>query len=149
MSRIGGKDVNVNIGGLLVQFASISITITDNRAVAKTSGVPNGYVDGDASAAGEVEVDTANFNLIIEAAKKAGSFKDLEPWDVVFNAETARETLNIEAFGCLFKISDLLNADSNGTEVLKHKLPFDVTDKDFIRINGVPYLKASETENLV
>ncbi|MEA5670747.1 phage protein, partial [Pseudomonas sp. MH2] len=30
----------------------------------------------------------------------------------------------------------------------KHKLPFDVTSPDFIRINGVPYLAARETEGL-
>ncbi len=29
------------------------------------------------------------------------------------------------------------------------KLPFDVTSPDFIRINGVPYLAASETKDLI
>lgn len=29
-----------------------------------------------------------------------------------------------------------------------HKVPFDVTSPDFIRINGVPYLDATEIEGL-
>lgn len=29
------------------------------------------------------------------------------------------------------------------------KIPFDVTDPDFVKINGVPYLRAEEIENIV
>ena len=28
------------------------------------------------------------------------------------------------------------------------KLPFDVTDPDFVNINGVPYLRPEEIENI-
>lgn len=146
--RIGGKDVDIMLSDLMIHISGFSITIDDSTTTSKTRGVPNGYVDGEVSGSGELEVDTQNFNLIIEAAKKAGSFKKLEPFDIVSNADVDDEQLNIEAFGCKLRISDLINVDPKGGESLKHKLPFDITSPDFIRINGVSYLESSETENI-
>ncbi len=148
MARIGGKNFDVNLGDLLVHVESCTLDITDNTAVAQDKGVPNGHVDGDVSASGEMEVDTANFNLLIEAAKRAGSFRQLEPFDSVFFAKAGEEELRVEAFGCKLKVSSLLNIDPKGGEKSKHKVPFDVTSPDFIRINGVPYLAAEEIEGL-
>jgi hypothetical protein len=146
--RIGGKDVDIMLNDLMIHIKSFTIGIDDSTGVAKTKGIPNGYVDGETSGSGEIEVDTPNFNLIIDAARKAGSFKKLEPFDIVSNAETDDDKFNVEAFGCKLRISDLLNIDPKGGETLTHKLPFDVTSPDFIRINGVPYLDAAETENI-
>jgi hypothetical protein len=146
--RIGGKDVDIMLNDLMIHIKSFTIGIDDSTGVAKTKGIPNGYVDGETSGSGEIEVDTPNFNLIIDAARKAGSFKKLEPFDIVSNSETDDDKFNVEAFGCKLRISDLLNIDPKGGETLTHKLPFDVTSPDFIRINGVPYLDAAETENI-
>lgn len=148
MARIGGKNFDVNLGDLLVHVESCTLDITDNTAVAQDKGVPNGHVDGDVSASGEMEFDTANFNLLIEAAKRAGSFRQLDPFDSVFFAKAGEEELRVEAFGCKLKVSSLLNIDPKGGEKSKHKVPFDVTSPDFIRINGVPYLAAAEIEGL-
>ena len=148
MARIGGKNFDVNLGDLLVHVESCTLDITDNTAVAQTRGVPNGYVDGDVSASGEMEFDTTNFNLLIDAARSAGSFRQLEPFDAVFYAKAGEEELKIEAFACKLKVSSLLNIDPKGGEKTKHKVPFDVTSPDFIRINGVPYLDAAEIEGL-
>ncbi|NWD54271.1 DUF2597 family protein [Pseudomonas veronii] len=148
MARIGGKNFDVNLGDLLVHVESMTLDITDNSAVAQDRGVPNGYVEGDVTAAGEIELDTANFSLLIDAARAAGSFRKLDTFDPVFFAKTPTEELRIEAFGCKFKISNLLSIDPKGAEKSKHKLPFDVTSPDFIRINGVPYLDSTETEGL-
>ena len=148
MSRIGGKNFDVNLGDLLVHVQNCTLDITDNTAVAKSRGVPDGHVDGEVSASGEMEFDTNNFNLLIEAARTAGSFRKLEPFDSVFFAKAGEEELRIEAFGCKLRISSLLSIDPKGGEKTKHKVPFDVTSPDFIRINGVPYLAASETEGL-
>jgi hypothetical protein len=148
MSRIGGKNFDVNLGDLLVHVESCTLDITDNSATAQTRGVPDGYVDGDVAASGELELDSANFNLLIEAARTAGSFRKLEPFDSVFFAKAGDEELRIEAFGCKLKVSSLLSIDPKGGEKTKHKVPFDVTSPDFIRINGVPYLDASEIEGL-
>ena len=148
MARIGGKNFDVNLGDLLVHVESCTLDITDNTAVAQTRGVPNGHVDGDVSASGEMEFDTSNFNLLIEAARSAGSFRQLEPFDSVFFAKAGEEELKIEAFGCKLKVSSLLNIDPKGGEKTKHKVPFDVTRPDFVRITGVPYLDAAEIEGL-
>ncbi|MCP1489334.1 hypothetical protein J3D48_005647 [Pseudomonas fluorescens] len=148
MSRIGGKNFDINLGDLQIHVESCTLDITDNTAVAQTRGVPNGTVDGDVSANGEFEFDTNNFNLLIEAARSAGSFRQLEPFDSVFFAKAGDEELRIEAFGCKLKVSSLLSVDPKGGEKTKHKVPFDVSSPDFVRINGVPYLAAAEIEGL-
>ena len=148
MSRIGGKNFDVNLGDLQVHIESCTIDITDNTAVAQSRGVPNGHVDGDVAASGEMEFDTSNFNLLIEAARTAGSFRELEAFDIVFFAKAGEEELRVEAFACKLKVSSLLSIDPKGAEKSKHKVPFDVTSPDFIRINGVPYLAAAEIEGL-
>ncbi|MGP5281412.1 DUF2597 family protein [Pseudomonas helleri] len=148
MSRIGGKNFDVNLGDMLVHVQNCTLDITDNTAVAKSRGVPDGHVDGEVSASGEMEFDTNNFNLLIEAARTAGSFRKLEPFDSVFFAKSGEEELRVEAFGCKLRISSLLSIDPKGGETSKHKVPFDVTSPDFIRINGVPYLDATEIEGL-
>jgi len=145
--RISGKDFHINILGFLVHVESSSLTVNDGRVAVTTHGVPDGHVDGDASAGGDIEVDTQNFNLIVEAAKKAGSFKDLPTFDMQYYAKTD-EKLQVDAFGCLLKVEDLLDIDPNGTEKQKHKLSYVVTDSDFVHINGVPYLSASEVEGI-
>ncbi|KNH21851.1 tail protein [Pseudomonas syringae] len=148
MSRIGGKNFDINLGDLQIHVESCTLDITDNTAVAQTHGVPNGHVDGDVAASGEFEFDTSNFNLLIEAARSAGSFRQLEPFDSVFFAKAGEEELRIEAFGCKLKVSSLLSVDPKGGEKSKHKVPFEVTSPDFIRVNGVPYLAAAEIEGL-
>ncbi|CRM88224.1 MULTISPECIES: phage protein [Pseudomonas] len=148
MSRIGGKNFDINLGDLQIHVESCTLDITDNTAVAQSRGVPNGHVDGDVSCSGEFEFDTSNFNLLIEAARSAGSFRQLEPFDSVFFAKAGDEELRIEAFGCKLKVSSLLSVDPKGGEKSKHKVPFDVTSPDFIRVNGVPYLAAAEIEGL-
>ena len=148
MSRIGGKNFDINLGDLQIHVESCTLDITDNTAVAQSRGVPNGHVDGDVSCSGEFEFDTSNFNLLIEAARAAGSFRQLEPFDSVFFAKAGDEELRIEAFGCKLKVSSLLSVDPKGGEKSKHKVPFDVTSPDFIRVNGVPYLAAAEIEGL-
>lgn len=146
--RIGGRDVDVMLGDLMIHVETFTATIDDGKSVAKTKGVPNGKVAGDVGCSGELEVDTQNFNLIMDAAKNAGSFEELDDFDIVTNAEVDDETLNVELFGCSLRISDLLNIDSKGGDKTKHKLPFDVTSPDFVRINGVPYLSRKSTENI-
>jgi len=148
MAKIGGMNFDINVGDLKVHVEAATLDITDNSAVAQTGGVPDGYVDGDVAASGEMELDTNNFNLLIEAAGKAGSFRQLEPFDTLFFAKTPTEEIRVEAFGCRLKISSLLNIDPKGGEKSKHKVPFDVTSPDFIHINGVPYLAAAEIEGL-
>ena len=148
MSRIGGKNFDVNLGDLLVHVENCTLDVTDNTAVGQSKGVPDGHIDGDVSASGEFEFDTSNFNWLIEAARAAGSFRGLEPFDIVFFAKAGDEELRVEAFACKLKVSSLLGIDQKGGEKSKHKVPFDVTSPDFIRVNGVPYLASAEIEGL-
>lgn len=147
--RLSGKDVDVMIGDMMVHVENITLSIEDSTTVAKTRGIPNGFIDGEAAASGEIEVDTANFKTIIDAAKRAGSFKALPPFDIVMNAESTAEGINVEAFDCKLRISELMNAAATGGEKLKYTLPYDVTSPDFVRINGVPYLDNSEVASLI
>lgn len=149
MKQLSGKDFDTKIGDMMVHVEAFSLTITDNRAVAKTKGVPVGHTDGDAEASGEIEVDSANFAVIVEAARSAGSFKDLEPFDIVSMASSGSVEARVEAFDCLLSLSDLLSVDPNSNSKTTHKIPFIVTSPDFVRFNGVPYLTAAETENLI
>ncbi|AIS15519.1 tail protein [Pseudomonas chlororaphis subsp. aurantiaca] len=148
MAKISGMNFDISVGDLKIHVETATLDITDNSAVALTRGVPDGWVAGDVAATGELEVDTTNFNLVIEAAGKAGSFRQLETFDQLFYAKTPTDEIRVEAFGCRFKISSLLNIDAKGGEKTKHKLPFDVTSPDFIHINGVPYLSSDEIEGL-
>ncbi|WP_281223099.1 phage protein [Photobacterium sanguinicancri] len=147
--RISGKNMHFSMGDYKIKAQKVTLSITDNSAVNKTSGVPDGYVDGDVEASGEMELTTQQFNQLSKAAKQAGSWRGMPDFDALFYGKIDKDELKIEAFGCRIKISDLLDADSNGGSALVHKLPFEVTSPDFVNINGVPYLRPDETEDLV
>ncbi|MEF2141570.1 phage protein [Vibrio alginolyticus] len=147
--RISGKNMHFSMGDYKLKAQKVTLSITDNSAVNKTSGVPDGYVDGDVEASGEMELTTQQFNQLSKAAKQAGSWRGMPDFDALFYGKVDKDELKIEAYGCRIKISDLLDADSNGGSALVHKLPFEVTSPDFVKINGVPYLRPDETEDLV
>jgi hypothetical protein len=146
--HISGQDFDVMIGDLLVHVESMSASITDNRQAVQTRGIPDGYVNGDVACTGDIEVDAKNFNLIIESAKNAGSFRDLKPFDIIAVAKTTDSQQKFELFGCLLKISDLLSIESKGADKSKNKIGFEVTSSDFVRINGVPYISDNDTRDL-
>lgn len=146
--RLSGQNFRINLGDLLIQVDSASLTITDNSGVSQTSGVPDGAVDGDVAANGELVVNASNFKLISEAAKAAGSWRAMPLFDNVFYAKTSQDEIKVEAFGCRFKLSDLLDIDTKGSSASLFKLPFDVTSPDFVHIDGVPYLRPDEIEHI-
>ncbi|AGB11026.1 TPA: phage protein [Vibrio parahaemolyticus] len=147
--RISGKNMHFSLGDFKLKANKVTLSITDNSATNKTNGVPDGYVDGDVEASGEMELTTQQFNIVSKAAKQAGSWRALPEFDGLFYGKIDKDELKVEAYGCRIKISDLLDIDSNGGSALLHKLPFEVTSPDFVSINGVPYLRPDETEDLV
>ncbi|MFT7680632.1 MAG: hypothetical protein ACI935_000063 [Moritella dasanensis] len=147
--RISGKNMHFSLGDYKLKSQKVTLSITDNSAVNKTSGVPDGWVDGDVEASGEMELTTAQFTQLSKAAKQAGSWRGLPDFDALFYGKIDKDELKVEAFGCRIKISDLLDLDANGGSALVHKLPFEVTSPDFVSINGVSYLRPDETEGLV
>ncbi|MGD8170071.1 phage protein [Vibrio sp. TRT 21S02] len=147
--RISGKNLKFTLNDLKISAQKWTVSITDNSAVTKTNGVPDGFVEGDVEASGELELITSQFNLLMKAAAGAGSFRGLPTFDAMGYGKTERDELKVEMFGIKLKISDLIDADSNGGSALVHKIPFDVTDPDFININGVPYLRPEETADII
>jgi hypothetical protein len=147
--RISGKNFDISVGDLSIHVSKCSLSIEDNTGVAQDNGVPNGWVSGDVSAEGELELDALGVSLLSEAAKSAGSFRQLPEFDILFFARTGSgEEMKVEAFGCKLKVESLLDIDKAGGEKHVSKVKFMVTSPDFIRINGVPYLAADETEGL-
>ncbi len=138
MSVISGQDIEVFVGPVNVIFEKVTLTIEDSSKAVHSKGLPNGFVRGKLSASGEVEVDTHNLMLLNEAARAKGSWHGLGTWPLIFTAVGSDTLLNVIADECLFKVSKLIDAASEGGEKLTHTLPFEVTGSDFVRINGVP-----------
>lgn len=146
--RLSGMNFNVTLGDTMIHVDTCTLTITDNSAVSQTSGVPDGYVDGDVAASGELSINASQFELISNEAKSAGSWRGMDVFDMMFYGKTAKDELKVEAFGCRIKLSDLLDIDKKGGQASLFKIPFDVTSPDFVHINGVPYLRPEEIENI-
>ena len=146
--RISGKSFNIQMDDLLIFVSTFTADIEDSRAVSKDRGIPNDFVDGEVACTGEIEVDAQNLKLIIDAADRAGSFRDLNPFDINAYADTGNEKMKVELYGCLLKISGLLDIDQAGGEKHLSTIPFEVTSPDFVRINGVPYLSRNDTDDL-
>ncbi|MBL5884854.1 MULTISPECIES: phage protein [Lelliottia] len=149
MKRISGQSTDFIIDGELIHANTVTLDITDNSAAAQTGGIPDGYVDGDVAAEGEIEVSTRVLQQMTGLARRAGSWRGIEPADILFYAKAGNEEMKIEAFGCKFMLAGLLDNDSKGGEALAHKIKYVVTSPDFIRINGVPYLDAESTDGLL
>ncbi len=146
--RISGKSFNIQLGDLLIFVNSMTADIEDSRAVAKDRGIPNDFVDGEVGCSGELEVDAQNLKLITDAASRAGSFRDLKPFDINTFADTGNEKMKVELFGCLLRISSLLDIDQAGGEKHMTTIAFDVTSPDFVRINDVNYLSRTDTDDI-
>ncbi|WP_303192838.1 phage protein [uncultured Desulfovibrio sp.] len=150
MQRISGKNFDISIGDLAICVSKTTLTIEDKTEVAKDGGVPNGWVDGEVAASGDLELDALAMSLLGEAAKAVGSWRALDTFDMLFYAKTAQhEEMKVEAFGCKLVLDSLLDVDKAGGQKHISKVKYLVTSPDFIRINGVPYLRAEETEGLV
>ena len=150
MQRISGKNFDVSIGDLTMNVGKATLTIEDKTDVAKDNGVPNGYVDGEVSGSGDMELDAQAIGILGEAAKAAGSWRGLPSFDILFYAKTGQdEEMKVEAFGCKFVLDSLLDLDKAGGQKHISKVKYFVTSPDFIRINGVPYLRPEETEGLI
>lgn len=150
MQRISGKNFDISIGDLTISVSKVTLTIEDKTEVAKDGGVPNGHVDGEVSGSGDMELDALAMSILTESAKAAGSWRGLEPFDMLFYAKTGQnEEMKVEAFGCKFVLDSLLDVDKAGGQKHISKVKYLVTSPDFVRINGVPYLRPEETEGLV
>ncbi|ELC2956361.1 DUF2597 family protein [Salmonella enterica] len=147
--RISGMSFDVSFNGRVIHVKTITLDVTDNTKAIQERGVPNGWVRGDAEASGELELDTVNFQLLGEAAREAGSWRDIEEADFLFFAQAAKTELRVEAFGCKLMLSNLLNIDSKGGDSLSHKIKYLVTSPEFVKIDGIPILSATDVRDLM
>lgn len=147
---ISGKNFDTSIGDLTVHVETATLSIEDASGVGKSKGVPTSRVDGEVGGSGDIVLDISNFNIVSEQAKRAGSWRGLPTFDLLFYANDNRgEEFKVEAFGCALRLESLVNVDSKGGEKSTVTLKYDVTSPDFVRINGVPYLTALETDGLM
>jgi hypothetical protein len=148
--RLAGINFDVDLHGIQIHVEKASVTISDDTAVATTRGVADGYTDGAVSADVEYELDTKNFKLLSAAAKKAGSWRGMEPHDSLFYGNAGgKAELKVEVFGVKLMLDSLLDIDPSSTDKSKHKVKGIVTSPDFIRIDDVPYLSPDDTRDLL
>ena len=148
--RIGAKDFAITVGDLSLTVSQCTLGIEDNIEVAKDRGIPNGWVAGDVSADGDMDLDAQAIAILTEVAATSGSWRELPEFDLLFYAKVASgEEMKVEAFGCKFKFESLLTLNQEGANKHITKLKFLVTSPDFVHINSVPYLGKSETEGIV
>lgn len=148
-TRINAKAFDIGAWGEVVQADSATVSITDNSAAAKTNGVPDGDLRGSVEASGTIVFASKYFKLIKAKAQSFGSYRDIPPVDLMFYANTGSEEIQVEVFGCKLSVTDLLNIDKNSDDKTTHTVSFVVTSPDFIKIDGVPYLSADDTRNLL
>lgn len=149
LHKLSGKDFDVTVGDMQVKVETATLKITDNRKVRYTNGVADGFLDGDTSAEGEMVVNHSNFLIIQAEAQRAGSWKGIDPIDIAYSATVVDGEKRIEAYGCLLMLEDIADIKAAGGESDMTKIPFMVTSPDFVRINGVPYLRPDELEGIV
>lgn len=147
--HISGMSFDFHMLGIPIHSESVNLSITDNSAVAQTRGVPDGYVDGDVSAEGEITVDERNFKKFEAVARAAGSYRDMPTTDFVFFAMRGGVRSKVEAFGCKLVLTDVIDIDPKGGSKSTKKIKYFVTSKDFVRINGIPYLSYEDTRDLL
>lgn len=151
MSRgtsLSGLDIDVSIGQTDITADKITLDIEDNSKAAKSRGVSSGWLKGSIGAKGSIELNTENFNRLGDEAERAGSWRDLPPFDFMMYAKT-NLTLKVEAFGCQLKITNLLDIDGKeGGDGMVHKLDYEVCGRDFIKINGTPVLNQDDIKHL-
>jgi|TARA_R110001606_G_C14846583_1_gene586534 hypothetical protein len=146
--HVSGMDVNVSVGTALINVKQFTLNIEDGMKETTTRGVANGFVNGVTSASGEITLDTENFNLLIEAARKAGSFQQLPAFDIISLGKTVDQEIKTVAYGCKLSISKLVDAAGDGGDKLEHTIPYKVTDPRLVEINGVSYGNQDHLETL-
>ncbi len=147
-TRITGRNFSIMFGPLLINADKVSATIEDSTTAAMDRGVPNGVLPGEKKCTGEAELDAKNLDLLTVVAKAAGSWSGMPPVDIVGAAVGDLEGKIVVMYGCKLKLSDILNADTTSSEKELTKVAFEVTDKNFVDINGVPYLSSDDTFGL-
>lgn len=138
--RFNGLSFDFDLGDFKVYAKKFTLDITDNTTAAKRNGLPDGFLVGDLEASGTITVDRTGFSAFLQAARAAGSFQSLKPFDISGTAQAGDDIFKVKVYGCKVKINKLLDVDTGSTDETEFELPFDVTDPNFVEIDGVPYM---------
>ncbi len=139
MDRFNGLSFDIDLGDFGIKVKKFTLDIEDGSAVAKRDGRPDGELRGAVSASGEIVVYRSGLKSFTAMAKKAGSFQQMPTFDINSFGKVGDDELKIEAFGCKVKLSKLLDIDKESSDETEFTLPFEVTGRDFVKIDGVPY----------
>lgn len=141
MQRINGLSFDIDLGKFGIHVEKFTLDIEDSSATAKRNGRPDGTLLGEVSASGEIVVKRDGLKTFTKIAEEKGSFQDLPTFDINSFAKVGNDELKIEAFGCKIKLSKLLDIDKSSSDETVFTLPYEVTGKDFVKIDGVPYAR--------
>lgn len=147
--RISGQSIDFNMDGALIHAEKTTLSITDNTGATQTQGVPDGWAAGDVSAEGEIEFSAKAFAILKAKARAAGAWRSIPEVDLMWYARAGSEEIKVEAFGCKFILSDILDQDPKGGSLTTFKVKYIVTSPDFVHIDGIPYLESELTDNLI
>lgn len=139
--RINGISFDVKTESFALHIQKMSLDITDNSAVAKRNGRPDGFLAGDVEASGTLTIDSDALSTLTNEAKRAGCWQAIPPFDIQTYAKVGDKEVKVRAYGCLINLSKLLDIDKSSTDETVFEVPFKVTSPDFVEINDVPYLK--------
>ncbi|EKO3911288.1 DUF2597 family protein [Vibrio fluvialis] len=148
-ARFSGRSFDTTLFGEFVHVKSATATINDESEAAYTRGVTDGYTDGKVGCDVELELDLKQFQKVHKAAKVAGSYRGIEPDDVMFYADNGVDEDKVELFGVKFVLADIIGIDPESQDKSTRKLKGFVTSPLFVKINGVPYLSKDDTRGLI
>lgn len=148
-ARFSGRSFDTTLFGEFVHVKSATATINDESEAAYTRGVTDGYTDGKVGCDVELELDLKQFQKVHKAAKAAGSYRGIEPDDVMFYADNGVDEDKVELFGVKFVLADIIGIDPESQDRSTRKLKGFVTSPLFVKINGVPYLSKDDTRGLI
>ncbi|EJB8454808.1 DUF2597 family protein [Vibrio parahaemolyticus] len=150
MPQFSGLEVDFNVGEKDITAKKVTIDITDNTKAATSRGVPDGTLKGGVEGTVTIEMDTFNFKIYSEAAKKAGSWRAIEPFDLTGYMKKSGSDLDlkVDVYGLKPKLSTLLDVDTESEDALVHKVEHIVTSPDFVHIDGIPYLDDDEIKHI-
>jgi hypothetical protein len=137
--RISGRDVVVTLfNGVQVRFDQVNLNVELGLATVTSQGRADGWVKGENSADGDLQLSTEELLKINEAIAADGvSWESFPEFDMVIHASVADQGIAVGVFGVKLNAPDF-KADGQGGAKLAHTIKFLVTASPLVTINGVP-----------
>ncbi len=145
MQRITGRDVELRLPtGVIALCDQITLNLSVGTKAVRSGGYPAGWVYGEVTGDGEMTIDSEEVIKLLDAAEEAGSWEEMDAFDIVLAASVSSLDLRVEAFGCKLDVPDF-KIDRKGGDKITHTLKFEITDPQFVRVNGVPLARTLQT----